>query len=99
LPRGSPLRSRPINQPKSGVDAAPPRRSPHAYAQLCLAELDRPTVPGGGWRPWLVDQQTAGYVELKDRYTYGAWAARTTRPPQGAVSLSRTSSHCEGRGP
>ena len=41
---------------------------PHAYAQLCLSDLGRPLVQQ--WRPWVMDQQTAGYVEVYDTYTY-----------------------------
>ncbi len=41
---------------------------PHAYAQLCLGELNRKQLVQ--WAPWTVDNQTAGFVEVYDGYTY-----------------------------
>jgi hypothetical protein len=41
---------------------------PHAYTQLCLSYLNRPST--SKWRRWTVNGVTAGYVETYDRYTF-----------------------------
>eukprot|EP01006_Ploeotia_vitrea_P027775 TRINITY_DN60541_c0_g2_i1.p1 TRINITY_DN60541_c0_g2~~TRINITY_DN60541_c0_g2_i1.p1 ORF type:complete len:502 (+),score=22.48 TRINITY_DN60541_c0_g2_i1:25-1506(+) len=41
---------------------------PHPYAQLCLMGLKRAVKKS--WTPWVMREQTAGYVEVYDKYTY-----------------------------
>eukprot|EP01087_Luapelamoeba_hula_P011622 TRINITY_DN3174_c1_g1_i3.p1 TRINITY_DN3174_c1_g1~~TRINITY_DN3174_c1_g1_i3.p1 ORF type:complete len:463 (+),score=51.42 TRINITY_DN3174_c1_g1_i3:205-1593(+) len=44
---------------------------PHAYTQFCLATLNRPITKK--WRPYYIpgnQQNTAGYVEVTDKYTF-----------------------------
>ncbi len=44
---------------------------PHAYAQLCLSELQRPLTQQ--WQAWNLPgfpNQTAGFAEVYDKYTY-----------------------------
>jgi serine carboxypeptidase-like clade 2 len=41
---------------------------PFVYTQQCVSEL-----PGGvttGWQPWYVNEWTAGYVEVHEKFTY-----------------------------
>jgi len=41
---------------------------PHAYTQICLAGLNRTLIQP--WTPWVIYDQTAGYFEIYDRYSY-----------------------------
>eukprot|EP00042_Codosiga_hollandica_P043514 m.412847 g.412847 ORF g.412847 m.412847 type:complete len:454 (+) comp56570_c0_seq3:85-1446(+) len=56
---------------------------PHAYAQLCLAELDRTLVKQ--WAAWELPgfpNQTAGFVEVYDKYTYATVKGAGHEVPQ-----------------
>eukprot|EP00026_Physarum_polycephalum_P009730 Phypoly_transcript_09864.p1 GENE.Phypoly_transcript_09864~~Phypoly_transcript_09864.p1 ORF type:complete len:434 (+),score=38.22 Phypoly_transcript_09864:38-1339(+) len=62
---------------------------PHAYTQICLSELASPIV--SSWRPWVVNGQTAGYVEVHQKYTYatvkGAGHEVPTYQPWSAYNM------------
>jgi hypothetical protein len=56
---------------------------PHAYAQLCLAELQRPLI--NLWSAWSIPgapNQTAGFVEVYDKYTYATVKGAGHEVPQ-----------------
>jgi len=53
---------------------------PFPYTQKCLALLRRPLVKN--WKPWLVNQATAGYVEVYDKYTYATVKGAGHETPQ-----------------
>jgi len=41
---------------------------PHPYTQLCLSQLNQTQIKS--WSPWEVNDQTAGYFEVYNSYTY-----------------------------
>jgi hypothetical protein len=41
---------------------------PFAGTERCLETMQRPIVKP--WRPWLVNKEVAGYVEIYDTYTW-----------------------------
>jgi len=62
---------------------------PHALTQICLQELKSTQL--SPWRPWFVNGQTAGYVEVHDKYTYatvkGAGHEVPTYQPWSAYNM------------
>jgi len=53
---------------------------PFPYTQQCMSILKRPIV--NNWQPWLVNQATAGYVEVYDKYTYATVKGGGHETPQ-----------------
>jgi len=62
---------------------------PFGVSQRCLAELNRPVT--SHWQPWFVNGETAGYVEVFDKYTYatvkGAGHEVPTYQPYNAFAM------------
>jgi len=53
---------------------------PFPYTQQCMSELNRPLVKN--WQPWFVNEATAGYVEVYDKYTYATVKGAGHETPQ-----------------
>ena len=61
---------------------------PFAGTQRCLETMQRPIT--SKWRPWIIDREVAGYVEVYDTYTFATLkAAGHGTPPLRLLASNR----------